>query len=526
MARFLALDWDHNQLHLAAAAVSGSAVRVARAAAWDEAQHPGAGDPAALGRQLRERLKSAGLGAAPVLACVGRDRVVVKEVRYPAVPAHEEPAVVRFQAVKELTDAPDEVVIDYTPLAEPGPSGERRALVVIVKRDLLAAYQAVCQAAGLKLAGLCPRPFAAAACWKRQAGTSVLTPAPEPADAAVAVLVVAGRWAEFTVVRGDGLVFARALNAGPGLAGEVKRNLTLYAGQAPRHPVTAVYLAGAAAEHAALRERLHDLLEVPVHGFDPFAGAERSGIPADNRGAFAGAVGLLYARGDKRGLPVNFAQPKQPRKQEDPVKRRGLIAAGLAAALLVGGAAFGYLQLSAVSRKVAAQYALNKDLDDKLAVLKEDGTRIKAIGDWEGASVNWLDELYDLTQRFPDTPYMRLTQISANPAPRTTTAKNRHVAVMTVKGISTNDFGPIDKLLNAMALDGHYRVPNKETGRNAGHDRNRFSQQFSAKIDVSRQAPSQFVLRLPDPPDRRRGRDRDDGAGDFDLFNDFGGGRP
>ena len=50
----------------------------------------------------------------------GRDRVIVKEVRYPAVPEHEEPAVVRFQAIKEITDPPEEVTIDFTPrVSEP-----------------------------------------------------------------------------------------------------------------------------------------------------------------------------------------------------------------------------------------------------------------------------------------------------------------------------------------------------------------------------------------------------------------------
>src|SRR5947209_8249801 len=191
-------------------------MQIEHAAAWKEERSPNPAEADALGRLLRERLKDAGIPPAPVLVCIGRDRVILNEVTYPSVPAHEEPAVVQFQVSKELTDAADEVVIDYTPMSETGPSGEQHALALVMRRELLATYETLCRAAGLKLLALTPRPFGMLACWKHVVGLGA--PAPERTDVAVALLTVEERGAEFSIVHGGKLLLARSLAAGPTLA--------------------------------------------------------------------------------------------------------------------------------------------------------------------------------------------------------------------------------------------------------------------------------------------------------------------
>jgi Tfp pilus assembly PilM family ATPase len=502
------LDWDQHQLLVVASTVKRGSVKIDRAVAWQEEPSSPA-NAEAQGRLLRERLKAAGIAPAPVLACVGRDRVVVKEIRYPSVPSSEEPAVVRFQAVKELTDSPDEVVIDYAPIGDPQAGGERRAAILVLKRDILKHFQALCQAAGLKLAGLCPRPFGTAACLKRVAGTTVLTPVPEPPDAAVAVLTATERWAEFSVVRGEQVLFVRALSA-PALAnsnalwGEIRRNLTVYAGQAASQPVRAIYIAGSI-ETAALHGRLKETLNLPVHMLDPFAGDERPELPTGNRSAFVGPVGLLYAQAQHQQLPINFVQPKQPRPARDPNQRRYVFAAVVAALLLLGVGLFGYAQLAQRDSELEKLTQEKADLDRLLAQTRDDASRIKAIGDWAGAEVVWLDELYDLTQRFPDPRTVRLVQLTGDSLTRTGAAK--HTAKMAIKGIANNDYRSVDALMAHLVEDGYYRVEPKVMSRNTGLDRQFFNQQFTTRVDIEPRPSNRFVRQLP-PPDSTRSRNR------------------
>ena len=216
-------------------------------------------------------------------------------------------------------------------------------------------------------------------------------------DGAAAVAVIGERWAEFCVIRGSAPVLARSMAVGPGLAGEVRRNLTVYAGQAGRPPVRVLQLAGGGPE---LRERLGELLDVPIQEFDPFAGALGLDVPAGSRGAFAGAAGLLFARADARGLPVNFVQPRQPKPPSDPKNRRVALAAVVLAAAVVLGVTCCWLILSSARTRLLARQHQRDDADKQLTAIRQDGKLTKALADWD--SVIWLDELYDLTDRIPN----------------------------------------------------------------------------------------------------------------------------
>jgi hypothetical protein len=507
LARYLALDWDHNQLHLVVANVSGGAVRVLHSAVWPEELPLSVASAATVGERLKERLKEAKISPAPVVASLGRDRVIVKDIRYPVVPDHEEPGVVRFQVIKELTGTTDDSAIDYVRVGET--NGERRAIVLIAKRELVAAYQELCKAAGLKLAAVTPRPYGIAACVTRLAGTSVVMPAPEPADGAVGSLAVADGWAEFTVSRGDKLLLARSLTSGPNLAAEVRRSLAVYDGQGDNQPVRAVYVAGGS-DNAALRERLQNLNSVPAYLLDPFAGSDNPEPPAPEKlGGFAGLVGLLYLRGDRAGLPINLAEPKQPRPPSDPNKRKVLIGVAAAAAVLLAIGGFAWSELNRLDRDVKKQMGINRELDAQVQVAEEDDKRLKALDGWADQNVNLLDEWYDLTDRFPepDADHIRLTMLKADVIERSTNPKEKdkqqqHTGQMRLEGVLGPNFAPVDLLVARFIKDG-YRSSGKDLKSIRGGRGNMegFTQTFTLqKVEFDKRDPKSYSRRIEEKP--------------------------
>ena len=492
MPRYIAIDWDQTQLHVVAGLAGGGKVKFQRTLLFHEDQSPAAADAEALGKRLRDHLKAAGVAPAPVLACVARDRVIVKELRFPSVPPAEEAGVVRFQAVKELSDSPDDVTIDYVTVGAPK-NGEQHALALVVRREIVAAYQKLCQAAGLKLAGLTPRPFGVGAGLTQ---ASAAAPADE-AEGSAAVVVIAERWAEFAVVRGGIPLLSRPLGVGPNLAGEVRRNLMVYGGQAGRPPVKAVYIAGGGPE---LRGRLEEMIDLPVREFDPFAGAVGLDVPAGSRGSFAGAAGLLYARAETRGLPINFVQPRQPRPPRDPKNRRVALV-GAALAVAAAGVVFCcWLVYSNALHNLAAVQAQRDGLEGQLVEARKEGKLFKALDDWD--NVVWIDELYDLTYRIPDVNALRVTQLTAEPATRT--AKTKYTARVILKGTYTGNEGrkALDQLIDGFKQDGYY---SPEAPKVVGS-------QFTLTVNLERRPPAEYHHALKSAPDNgRKGRAGDDG---------------
>jgi hypothetical protein len=504
VARYLALDLIPDGILLASASVSRLGhLRVEQVLSWTEAE--GSPPPAltpdtaeALGEQLRQRLKEAGIAPAPVLVAVGRGRVILKELRYPAVPPNDEPNVVKYQAIRELSESPDEVVIDYTPLSNGAAEGERRSMAVILRRDLLGAIQKMCAAAGLKLVAVTPRPYAMAAELGRAQAIGT-APAPAEADAAVATLLLSPAGGEFTVVRQGEVLFTRdvptpVFASESTLLAEVRRNLTLYGGIAGQYPLTALHVCEADGRYSP---RLRAALTLPVYAHDPLEGFVPQ-LHQSLRGRCAALVGLFVAQAGGT-LAINFVQPRQPQARRDPYKIRLAAAASLTALLLLVGGVFGYWQVHDAQRDIVQLQRRKQDLENEVKLLEPDARRLEAVRKWQARGVNWLDELYDWSDRFPHGKGVHATQFVATAIPPDSkTGKQTHQAKVEVKFKA-----PDNQAATQLYSELHYGEAKYYAGVRQTTIAPNSDYAISAQVNAR---PPQEYTRAPEkftPPDRR-----------------------
>jgi hypothetical protein len=480
LSRFLALDWDAQQLLLVSGDVGRKGVRVEKAVSWPLPEELRPASAEMLGRKLRDFLKSQDISPAPLLACLGRERVIIKELRFPAVAAAEEPGLVRFQASKDLTDAPDDVILDYTHLRHPEADGERQAMAVIARRALITSLQGLCRGLGVKLVAVTPRAYGLAGALDRarQLGT---TPESSPLEQA-AVLSVGERWAELCVVRGRQVLFSRSPAVGPTLAGEIKRSLALHAAQyeGTGERPGAVFVAGGS-EQALFRDRLQEVLALPVFALNITATNEA----ADDQRLQAAAVGLLHLWGVAGSFPINFLAPKQAKPVTDASKRRKVflgIGAGLIALALIVVA---YLQLADKQREVARLTTEKLEAQANVKKLAQDRLDVDYLKEWDQATIAWLDELHDLTAQFPQEVGFHLNGLIAAVNDRKIMAKDKekYVAKLTLEGEAPKDQTRlVAKLADTLNRDSHLRATVK----------NYAGQKFTLEVEVAPHAHQGF----------------------------------
>ncbi|NBO93016.1 MAG: hypothetical protein EBV06_12005 [Planctomycetia bacterium] len=489
MARLIAFDCDQSQMALIVADVSGASVKVQNTLSWSEDAPLNSANADEFGRRLRNRLKDAGVAPAPLLVCIGRDRLIVKDIRFPPVGDTEEPAIVRFQTIKELTDAPDDVVIDYVRRSPTG-EVERRASSVVIQKKLLDQYQKVAGAAGLKLMGVSPRLMGAMRSLRRVMGTTVVTPSPQPLTGTIALVLVGEKQAEIAIAKGEDFLLSRSVVAGPNLATEIKRNLAVHEVQTPAQPVVAIYLCGKGS--GELMSRLKDIIETPVYPFDPLSaqGMETPRSSDGSPGPFAGPMGLLYLQGAGE-LPINWMSPRQPKPPADPNWGRMRLGLVVGVALLVGLLIMGILMTSAEESAIVSLQDQTREVEEKLKSAQDQSKRLKAIQGW--VNPIWLDELYDLAGR-TDLTKARFESITSDSITRT--EKSKYVGMITMRGklLATTTASrreTYDQLVAGFTKDGYYSI---DTAFSKFEDT-----AFVLVVRLIHRGPSEYKTVLEDP---------------------------
>lgn len=525
MSRFLAIDADFGAVHVASGTIRAGLARLEKAISVPVREMLTPANAVDLGHQVRDALKSAGIAPAPTLATVGRDKVIVKDVKIPSVTPAEEPGVVRFQASKEMSESPDSIVLDYFTLDRPDPDGQIRVVTASVRKELLAAYKALCQAAGLKLVGFTPRPLSAVAALDRAIAAGAVTAA-ENKRSSVAILTRGEKWGELVIARDGQVVFARAitataLNSEPMLLGELRRNLAVYNGQNPQQPVEAVYVAEAAGPSGGWYGRVAAGLSVPVQAFDPLAGVDHHTAP-EARGHFAALAGLIQLKAKNAPLPIDFVSPRQAVNRDAAKRRMFSTVAAVAALLIIGGLGFGYMRVQAKTTELTKLVKQKNDLDKLLKEMEEDKKRMAALKEWDDSRINWLDEMYDLAYAFPDISKIHLEQFRVDPIALQKNVKGKqNVAKMTLK-IQTEDAKYMDALQVAITRDKSFHKVAKNIKPTPGGIRGGFLA-YEVTAEVEKRPANEYTRKLNASPPAKKARKGDAGDFGFDNFGGFGG---
>ncbi len=489
MAQLLAIDWDQDQFHIVAGSSTRRTLTVDKAVSFPLGEPLTLASAANLGRALKLFLKNSKLAATQVVFSVGRERVIFKDIRFPAVPVHEEPAVVRFQAGKEMTEPMETAIIDYAHVPQSAAASNRQVVAVISKRELPQIVQKLCDEAGLKALGVVPRSFGVGPAVVRSlpAGETL---AP---DGFHVVLALGAKWAELCFYRGEQVVLARSLSNSPLLAGEVKRSVAVFMAQngadVRMQPPQQLYVFGAP---GSLDERFAEVAGLPLHWLDPLQKDSAKALDAPRTGGFAGPVGLLDLWAKTGKWPVNLVAPKKGQAPVNADKRK-LVVYGVAAAVLAAVGLFGMNRYLGDKQRQADSLARQKlDNEQILKNFAQDRADIDGIKEWDNANVPWLNEIYDLSARFPQHEGFRVNQMMASVTARKG-SKDPYAGRIVLNGVMPDgQSSVVGQLTDAMGHDKHVRaVAERVKGK-----------EFHVRIDIAKQPADQYALKLVPPPAR------------------------
>jgi len=349
----------------------------------------GAADAAALGAQLKDRMKEVGFKATSAVIALCHDAFTARVVRHPNIPEGELPAVVQFQVLKEVSLPADDTIVDYVPLKQLLATGERRSLTFVVRKGRVSFCEQLCEAAGIKLIAVVPSAIAL---------TAELTKGRPEATGTAAF--AAGN--SFFVLSDGELVFNRSLAQPYDAAdffGELRRSIAGYENQPGMPALGALFIASnlmPANSEAYLAQS-----RVPAQLYDPYAGVQGTDRLAGH-GDYAAALGAAQVTRAFRKAPVDFLNPKKVVVKPNNTRKYATWGA-IAAGILIVTVAAGYWAITSTYDADISdlQAQITRKEPDKNLVAEVE-KQFEMIDNWHRQQLYILEELYDLAATFPD----------------------------------------------------------------------------------------------------------------------------
>jgi hypothetical protein len=207
-------------------------------------------------------------------------------------------------------------------------------------------------------------------------------------------------------------------------------------------------------------------------------------------------VGLAEIWSMGGAKPVNLVAPRRQAAPVSVTRQRGIFYGAAAAVFfftMIG------MMWYVLAQKKAEIQALNKrkaDLEETMKMFAQERADLEVYKDWEQTSILWLDELYDLSARYPWHKDFRINQLVASTTGTKKGSKEPYVGKINLAGYAPiGQEGFIKDLGLAMTNDTHVR-PVYKTSRIVQE-----KIQFEMRIDIARQDAKKFQTRLIVPPE-------------------------
>ncbi|HCF91903.1 MAG TPA: hypothetical protein DER58_05475, partial [Firmicutes bacterium] len=117
-------------------------------------------NPADIGAVIKHVFKTGKIHDKEIYVAIAGQSVVVRQVRFPNMPADEVHNAIQWEADKYLPFSPEEAVIDFHIIGPAESEGEIEVMLVAAQNELVNSHVAAIEAAGLTPVAMDVQPFA------------------------------------------------------------------------------------------------------------------------------------------------------------------------------------------------------------------------------------------------------------------------------------------------------------------------------------------------------------------------------
>ena len=414
---FVALQIDNDQILVASAKVATKRMQVSHLFSI-----PIEGDDAQAGEKLKSELATHGLSRSDAIVVVSRADAEMRELSVPPAPNNELPDMVRFIARSEFATLNESWALDYFPMSD-DEDKQRTVLAVGISPELQKQIQTIVEPAGLRVKHIVMRPYA-----------SLCLIQDEIKDDECRLLVDPnGNTTDMTLAEGGKILATRTVRILEShdankradlLLSEVRRTLASSRKTLGERKVSKIVVFGLANENKSLEGNLRNHLELETEFVNPLKHAQVASSLKEPASVerYAALLGALAQNSLGKRHPIDFVNPRRPVIKKHNFKKLYLYGGFAAAALLLGVLYCWWILRAQSVEKVALQNRIDavqykndgraKDTQSVDQIVEE----VEKIDNWVKSDINWLEELYQFSERAltPDDAIVDLYDASAS----------------------------------------------------------------------------------------------------------------